>query len=152
MEASSIFVWIPLRQQVSEDGGAADNLIEENTFAMFLGEDKATTPEVGLYLDWLHKTHPNTAPDLFSMFSWTDAALFVQALKAAGPSPTRAGLLTALGSIHNFDDSGMLAPADVGSKKPPICYVIVKYQANKYVRVDPEDKGFQCEPGGYNFG
>jgi ABC-type branched-subunit amino acid transport system substrate-binding protein len=133
------------------DPKAIDGMWADEQFALFQGEDQTSVPEVGLFQTWMQKTHPGFPPDLFATYSWAAAALFVQALKAAGPNPTRAGLYDALKNIHNFDDNGMLPVTDVGAKKPPTCYLIMQRQGAKWVRISPPDKGFTCEPGGYQF-
>ena len=133
------------------DPKAIDGMWADEQFALFQGEDAASVSEVGLFQTWMQKTHPGFPPDLFAMYSWAGAALFVQALKAAGPNPTRAALFDALKNIHNFDDNGMLPVTDVGAKKPPTCYLIMQRQGSKWVRVSPTDKGFTCDPGGYQY-
>jgi branched-chain amino acid transport system substrate-binding protein len=131
------------------DPTAANGVLTDQPFAMFLGEDAKTTPEVALFLKWMKKSHPDVAVDLFAMYSWASAALFVDALKAAGQNPTRAGLIAALKNIHNFDDNGFVAPADVGNKKPPACYLILQVNNGKFHRVVPKGKGYICKPTGY---
>jgi ABC-type branched-subunit amino acid transport system substrate-binding protein len=133
------------------DPKAIDGMWADEQFALFQGEDAASVSEVGLFQTWMQKTHPGFPPDLFAMYSWAGAALFVQALKAAGPNPTRAALFDALKNIHNFDDNGMLPVTDVGAKKPPTCYLMMQRQGSKWVRVSPTDKGFTCDPGGYQY-
>jgi ABC-type branched-subunit amino acid transport system substrate-binding protein len=132
-----------------------DGILTDQPFAMFLGEDAATTPEVALFDQWMKKTHPSQALDLFGMFSWAAAALFVQALKAAGRNPTRAEVIAALKNIHNFDDNGMVAPADVGNKKPPQCWMLLQVENGQtptgFKRVLPADKGYVCSPSGYYY-
>jgi ABC-type branched-subunit amino acid transport system substrate-binding protein len=118
---------------------------------MFLGEDAKNVPEVKLFQKWMKKTHSDVTPDLFAMYSWASAALFVDALKAAGQNPTRASLLTALKNIHSFDDNGMVAPADVGNKKPPACWMLLKVNNGKFQRVLPKGKGYTCKPTGYYY-
>jgi hypothetical protein len=56
----------------------------------------------------MHRTSPDANIDLFSIYGWSSAELFVQALRAAGPRATRAGLQAALRGIHKFDASGLL--------------------------------------------
>jgi ABC-type branched-subunit amino acid transport system substrate-binding protein len=131
------------------DPANGNGILTDQPFAMFLGEDSASTPEVALFLEWMKKTHPSTPVDLFAMYSWASGRLFVQALQAAGQNPTRAGLTAALKNIHNFDSNGFVAPADVGNKVPPACYMILKVQDGKFVRVTPADKGYLCSPTGY---
>jgi ABC-type branched-subunit amino acid transport system substrate-binding protein len=133
------------------DPANGNGILTDQPFAMFLGEDAATTPEVGLFLQWMKKTHPDQKVDLFGMFSWAAAKLFVDGLKAAGQNPTRQGVITALKNIHSFDDNGMVAQADVGNKKPPMCWMLFQVKDGKFQRTLPADKGYTCDPSGYFF-
>ena len=130
---------------------AAEGLYNDQLFSLFLGEDSASTPEVKLFNDWLTKTKPGVSPDLFAMYGWAQGALFTEAVKKAGSNLTRTSLQTALKSITNFDDNGMIAAADPSGKKPATCFAIVTVKNGKYVRVTPADKGFTCEGGGYYY-
>ncbi len=130
---------------------AAQGLLIPQVFAMYLGQDRSTTPAVSTFLNWMHKTHPNFAPDLYALYGWSSAQLFVQALQAAGPNPTQSSVLSALSNIHNFSANGLLAPADPGSKKPPTCWMLAKINNGRFVRVLPSKKGFTCSPSGYYY-
>ncbi len=134
-----------------DDPSAAEGLFFDSSSAMFLGEDRDTVPQVGEFLDWMEKANPDAVPDLFAMYGWVSAMLFVQALEAAGEDPTRQDIVDALGEIDSFDADGMLSGADVAAKEPSECYLLGQVQDGKYVRVLPEDEGFTCEPGGYYF-
>ena len=118
--------------------------------AMYLGEDRGSNPEVNLFLTWLKKTHPSANPDLFTVYGWTSARLFVQALQAAGPQAKRATLLAALKNIHQFDSNGILGPGDPAGKGPDKCYVIVDIKGGKFVRASDSASGYRCD-GVYNF-
>ncbi|HMC53304.1 MAG TPA: ABC transporter substrate-binding protein, partial [Acidimicrobiales bacterium] len=122
--------------------------------AMYLGEDRGSNQEVDLFLTWLKKTHPNANPDLFTAYGWGSARLFVQALQAAGQAnggkATRAGVIAALKNVHKFDSNGLMAVADPAAKAPPTCYVIVRVQGGKFVRVDDPPGAFRCD-GQYFF-
>ncbi len=131
------------------DPANGNGILTDQPFAMFLGEDAANNSEVQLFDTWMKKTHPSQGLDLFGMFSWAAAKLFVDALKAAGQNPTRTGVVTALKNIHNFDDNGMVAPADVGNKKPPSCWMLLQVENGAFKRVLPADKGYTCSPSGY---
>jgi ABC-type branched-subunit amino acid transport system substrate-binding protein len=127
------------------DPSVANGVTMDQQYAMFLGEDAKSTPEVQLFNDWMKKTHPDTVVDLFAAYSWAAGRLFVEALQAAGPNPTRAGVLDALKNIHSFDANGMVAQTDAGNKKPPTCIAIVTINNGKFERTLPTDKGFQCD-------
>jgi ABC-type branched-subunit amino acid transport system substrate-binding protein len=131
------------------DPANGNGILTDQPFAMFLGEDAANNSEVQLFDQWMKQTHPSQGLDLFGMFSWAAAKLFVDALKAAGQNPTRAGVVAALKNIHNFDDNGMVAPADVGNKKPPSCWMLLQVENGAFKRVLPADKGYTCSPSGY---
>ena len=126
---------------------AVEGLINDQTQAMYLGEDAATIPEVKLFQTWLNKVKPGAKADVFTIFSWTSARLFVQALKSAGANPTRASLLNELKKIDNYDSNGILAPGGPASKRPPNCYILLKIHQGKYSRLD--SPGYRCNDGGY---
>jgi ABC-type branched-subunit amino acid transport system substrate-binding protein len=122
--------------------------------AMYLGEDRSVNKEVDLFLTWLKRTKPNANPDLFTVYGWASARLFVQALQAAGPKATRESLLTALKGITQFDANGILARGNPAAKQPPHCYIITRITDGKFTRVDSPAPGFRCDgsyflkPGG----
>lgn len=128
--------------------GAAEGMLFDEPFSLFLGQDSSSVPEVATFLQWLKKTHPDSPVDLFAMYSWASAALYVQALKSAGPNLTRASLNTALKNIHSFTDNGMVAQSDPGAGGPPTCWLIGEVKNNNFQRLTP-NTSFQCNPGGY---
>lgn len=130
------------------DPSAAEGLMMPLSVAMFLGEDKAQNPAVADFDSWMKKVHPDFQPDLFSLYGWTSAALFVDALKKVGSDPTPQKVLDAVKTIHDFDADGLLAKADVGAKETAGCWMLATIKAGKFMRVTP-DKGFTCDPGGY---
>jgi ABC-type branched-subunit amino acid transport system substrate-binding protein len=117
--------------------------------AMYLGEDRGANKEVDLFLSWLKKTHPDANPDLFTVYGWLSARLFVQALQAAGPQAKRATLMAALKNIHQFDSNGLLQPGDPAGKNPGNCYVIADIKGGKFVRAPDSASGYRCD-GNYN--
>jgi ABC-type branched-subunit amino acid transport system substrate-binding protein len=132
---------------VSESGGAAavEGQYVPVVQAMFLGEDATSVPEVGLFDHWIKQDFPSFPIDQFSSTSWAQAALFVQALDRVGPHLTRQGLLAALAQIHDFNDFGMMAPADVASKQSGHCYLILQIHNGKYQKVDDPASGYRCD-------
>jgi branched-chain amino acid transport system substrate-binding protein len=113
--------------------------------AMYLGEDRSSNREVDLFQTWLKRTHPNDPVDLFSVYGWESARLFVQALQAAGPQAKRATLIAALKNIHQFDGNGMYPVGDPAGKGPPVCYLILRVQGGQFTRVDDPPNGFRCD-------
>jgi ABC-type branched-subunit amino acid transport system substrate-binding protein len=113
--------------------------------AMYLGEDAATVPEVALFDQWLKNTHPDANPDLFAVYGWASARLFVQALQAAGPQATRASLTSALQAITSFNSEGLLATGNPAAKGPPTCYIMVQVHSGTFARLDDPPNDFRCD-------
>jgi ABC-type branched-subunit amino acid transport system substrate-binding protein len=130
--------------------GAAQPVLIDQQQALYLGGDAKTTPEVGLFDTWMAKTHPGFQPDIFSVFGWSSARLFTQALQAAGTNPTRDSVLAALRNVHSFDSNGLLATANPADKKAPTCWVLIKTNNTQYQRMSPPSpsQGFTCNPDG----
>jgi ABC-type branched-subunit amino acid transport system substrate-binding protein len=118
--------------------------------AMYLGEDRSVNKEVDLFLTWMKKTHPSANVDLFAVYGWTSARLFMQALQSAGPRATRASLLAALRNVHQFDSNGLLALGDPAAKSPPHCYILLQVHGGKFARLDSPAPGYRCD-GSYHF-
>jgi len=135
-------------QFITAAGGpaAADGVWIGQGASLYLGQDNAAVPAVGTFLSWVHRVAPSWDPDLFTLYGWVSAQLFVQALRAAGPHPTRGAVLHALDHITTFDASGLLAPGDPASKTPPSCYIIARIIDGTYQRVaDPPHGGYRCD-------
>ena len=111
---------------------------------------------VALYLDqtssianvlafnkYLAVTHPGAKPTLFGVEAFVAGLLFEQALKAAGPNPSRAALLTQLSKVTTFDAGGMIGPTNPGGKVPGVCDVIAGVKNGAFVRVTPAS-GYVC--------
>jgi ABC-type branched-subunit amino acid transport system substrate-binding protein len=125
---------------------AAEGVEGANLFSLYFSEDEARRiPEVALYQQWMKKNNPRANLDVFSLYGWTSAKLFVQALKQAGPEVTRAGVLAALSQVKSYDADGMLAPSGPATKSPATCYVLWQIKSGKYVRVDTPATGYRCD-------
>jgi ABC-type branched-subunit amino acid transport system substrate-binding protein len=136
---------------VKQAGGAAvvDGTYLTQTQVLYLGEDARSVPAVAQFLRWVHGLYPGFSPDIFTMDGWTSAALYVDALKKAGPSPTRQTLLAALGRIHSFDADGLLVGSDPAGKQGGSCYLLAKIVQGGFVRTDMPATGFRCDATSY---
>ena len=134
-------------QFIAHAGGpAATNGIQiGQAQALYLGQDAKNLPADKLFLQYVHKVMPSWTPDLFTLYGWTSAQLFVQALQAAGSNPTRGSVLAQLKKITSFNASGLLAPANPAQKKPASCYVMLQIKNGQYVRTQPAKSGFSCD-------
>lgn len=119
---------------------------------LYLGEDAAAVPAVRTFLQWVHGLYPGFQADLFTLYGWTNAELFVQALKLAGPDPTSASLMAVLRKVHTFTADGLIASGDPAAKAPPVCYLLARISGGKWSRVDTPPSGYRCDGTFYNSG
>ncbi len=128
-------------------GSAANGIFISLNVALF-GEANSN-PAMKTFLTWLNKAVPGHAPpDIFSIYSWAAGMLFAQAMQQAGANPTRAQVINALSSIHNFSANGMLAPTDPGGHKASACFEVVTVKNDKFVRYYPTTPNtFDCTTG-----
>jgi hypothetical protein len=75
--------------------------------------------------------------------------VFAQAMKSLGPNPTRADLINAVHQIHGFTADGLLPSSDPGRKLGSFCVVVAGVKGHGFVRLNPSDKGCECN-GSYN--
>ncbi len=134
-------------QSVLTQGGSAVNgMYTDMPTAMYFSRgDAARISEVALYQRWMAQAAPGVNLDLFSIYGWTEAEMFVQALKAAGPKATRSGVLKALAGISSFNANGLIATGYPASKGPETCYVVVQVVNGQFERVDTPANGYRCD-------
>jgi len=128
---------------IKKAGGASSDIVVDLHEALYLGQDAGTVPAVQLFGHWINVAHPGYTPDIYSVFGWASAALFVQALRNAGSDPTRASLLAALRQVRTFSADGLIAPDDPAAKTPPDCSLVVRVVGGQWQRVSPAS-GFMC--------
>jgi ABC-type branched-subunit amino acid transport system substrate-binding protein len=131
-------------------GAAAEGVYFPLTYALFAGEDATAVPSVALLDKWVKSTDASyTAYSGDLVWGWASAMLFVEALKAAGPSPTRASLAAALRQQTSFGADGLLPASNVGNNTASGCWLLATMTDGKYRRVDPSPtNGFICSPNG----
>ena len=132
-------------QFISHAGGpaVANGIMIGQIYPLYLGQDSATVPAVKQFLTYTKKVNSSWVPDLYTLFGWASGQLFVQALQAAGPHPTRGAVIDELKKITSFDASGMVAPANPAAKKPSPCFMMATIKNGNFVRVMPKS-GFDC--------
>lgn len=133
---------------VAQAGGAANanGIWNVQGQSMYLGQDAKSIPAVKTFNTWVQKAHKGFKPDLFTLYGWTSAQLFTQALKSAGKDPTRGKVLTALGKVTSFSGSGLIAPSNPAKKIPANCVVFTQIKNGNFARTSPSgSKGFYCK-------
>ena len=145
-------------QLVPDSGGASaiDGAYMEGLTSLFLGEDASTIPAVSTFLTWVQKVSPGFKPDLYTLFGWLSGQLFVQALRAAGPHPTRGSVLQQLHKITSFNGDNLIATANPAAKIPANCYVISQIVQGKFQRLDDppvsgSTHGYRCDAPYYYY-
>ncbi len=125
-------------QLVPNAGGAAainGSYLEQNT-SLYLGEDKTAIPSIVAFQTWIQKASPGFKADLYTLFGWLSAELFVQALKAAGPHPSRGSILQQLRKITSFSGGNLVGTSNPAAKIPTNCYIIAKVTNGTFTRFD----------------
>jgi hypothetical protein len=118
-------------------------------FALYLGEDAKTVPAIELFVKWMKKVDPHATFAVESIFGWTSAELFADALKQAGNPPTRAGLIAALKKVILFNSGGLIPPSHPAQNIPTNCFVLAQVQNGQIKRVSPTPAtGFDCPARG----
>ncbi len=130
-------------------GSSANNMYIEQGDALYLGQDAKTVPAVALFDTWMKKISSDPNFEIESVFGWTSAELFVQALAQAGNPPTRAGLVRALNKVTLFNAGGLIPPTDPAAGIPSGCFLLAQVQHGVIKRVSPTPPtGFYCgDPG-----
>jgi ABC-type branched-subunit amino acid transport system substrate-binding protein len=132
-----------------DPGSAGNGALLTTVTSLYMGEDAKVIPAVATFDKWAKKADPKTTLDLFTLYGWINGELFAQALKAAGPNPTRASLDAALNKITSFDANGLISVQNPAKKIPGQCWIAAKYENGKWERISPDPKsGYICSPGG----
>ncbi|HEY5026556.1 MAG TPA: ABC transporter substrate-binding protein [Acidimicrobiales bacterium] len=131
-------------------GSAANGMYIYQDYALYLGEDAKIDPAIKLFVKWMREVDPHATFAVESVFGWTSAELFADALKQAGNPPTRAALIAALNKVTLFNSGGLIPLSDPAQNIPTNCFVLAQVQNGKIKRVSPTPAtGFDCPAGGY---
>jgi hypothetical protein len=139
-------------QLVPASGGAANvngDFLDQN-YSLYLGTDASAIPAVATFLKWVNTASPGFKPDLFTMYGWISAQLFVQALQNAGSNPSRGSLLQALSKITTFDAGHMIAATNPAAKTVGNCYLVGEVANGQFQRLDTpvsSNNGYRCDYG-----
>jgi ABC-type branched-subunit amino acid transport system substrate-binding protein len=137
-------------EQGFDPGSAGNGTIVTTVTALYMGQDAKAVPAVATFDKWAKKVDPQTQLDLYTLYGWINAQLFVQALQKAGANPTRASLDAQLDKITSFNASGLISTQDPAQKIPGQCWIAAKYENGTWLRISPDPKsGFVCSPGGF---
>lgn len=132
-----------------QSGGAANGMYLVQQASLYEGEDAHAIPEVGLFDKWAKQVDPNvftSVTPLPALDGWASGMLFAQALKAAGPNPTRAALMAQLNKVTSFNANGLLPPGENPAQNiPSKCFLVARLENGAWSRVSPKS-GFICSP------
>jgi ABC-type branched-subunit amino acid transport system substrate-binding protein len=130
-------------------GAAGNGTLVTGVTALYEGQDAKVVPAVKTFDTWAKKVDPQTQLDLYTLYGWINAQLFVQALQGAGTNPTRASLDAQLNKITSFNASGLISPQNPAQKIPGQCWIVAQYENGNWARIKPDPKsGFICNPKG----
>lgn len=124
----------------------AEGIVGHNLYSLFFSPDDAKNiPEVALFQEWMKRVHPGAALELYAMYSWAAAKLFVQVLKSVGPKLTRPAFLSEIRKVHAFDAGGIVNQSDIAGHTNSACYVLWEIHGGAYQRVDTPPDKYRCD-------
>jgi len=137
---------------VSDAGGPSavnGDYLEQNA-SLYLGGDSTAIPAVATFLHWVNVVSPGFKPDLFTLYGWTSAELFAQALENAGSDPSRGSLLQALSKVTSYSADNIIATSNPAGKTQGNCYLLAQVQAGQFQRLDDPSvtsstNGYRCD-------
>ena len=103
---------------IAASGGPAavnGSYLDQNA-SLYLGEDQARHPGGGHLPPLGQRGLPRIQADLFTLDGWLSAELFAQALKNAGPIPSRGSILKALSKITSFNGGNIVTTSDPATR------------------------------------
>ena len=107
-------------------------------------------PGLTAYINAMKKYQPKWVYDEVALQGWESAALFAQAVKAAGANLTQANVIAETNKISNFT-AGLFAPVNwtqahnVADVRPPFCSAWIKVKGDQFVPAfDKNDGSFLC--------
>ena len=119
-------------------------------------EEADRNPATKAYLDALEAAVPGSQPELLGVQAFSAGLLWATAVKALGSNVTRAGIVSELSNIHQWNGGGLHGTSDPGSNVPSSCFIMMKVQDGGFVREYPtedtnpdvyrEGNGFDCDP------
>lgn len=112
--------------------------------ALYLGTDAGSVPEIATFNEWMQRIDPGQKIDIFGLYGWLSASLFLEAVEQAGPEATREGVLEFLSTVTAWDNAGITAPIDVAGKKNNICEMYLEIRGGEIHRLAPAE-GFICD-------
>jgi ABC-type branched-subunit amino acid transport system substrate-binding protein len=131
-------------------GSAGNGTLVSTVTALYMGQDAKVVPAVATFDKWAKKVDPQTQLDLYTLYGWISAELFVQALKGAGANPTRASLEAQLDKVTSYNAGGLISNQNPAQKIPGQCWIVTEYMNGNWKRIAPDPKsGFVCNPGGF---
>jgi ABC-type branched-subunit amino acid transport system substrate-binding protein len=116
-------------------GDAAEGATVPLAFDIF--ENAAGNPAVARFTDWFRRTAPGRTPDFYAAMGWASADMMVEALRAAGPAPTREAVLAYLRQLTVFDAHGFLAPCNPAGKVTAPEFMVATVQGGQWTRSYP---------------
>ena len=115
-------------------GDAAEGALVPLAFDIF--EDEGN-PAVARFNEWFARVAPGGAKDFYAAMGWASADMMVEALRAAGPAPTRRAVLEHLRGLTSFDAHGFLAPCNPAGKVTSPYFMVATVEGGRWKRSFP---------------
>ncbi|WP_341924756.1 ABC transporter substrate-binding protein [Nocardioides psychrotolerans] len=123
-------------EQAGELGNGVYAYSQTNLF------DDFSIAEMKLYRAWLDQVSPGAEPNIYGVYAWSAARLFVEEATKLGGKLTRKTLLAALAEVRDWTANGMHVPQDVGAKTTANCASVIQLDGGTWSKVSPGE--FLC--------
>nr|MBA2281109.1 ABC transporter substrate-binding protein [Acidimicrobiia bacterium] len=130
------------QQFIELAGAAAEGTTIAVTFSIF--EDAPNVPAMQQFVEWYGRVAPGNNPDFFAIMSWASADMIVDAVRAAGPAPTRDAMIAYLQTLTEYTGDGFLAPRNPAGKVTGNCFAIVGVRNGQWQRIEPAAGFLNC--------
>lgn len=107
-------------------------------------EEAGTNEELARFVEWMDRTAPGEVQDVFAAEAWSGTKAFFDALQAIPGPITREALVAQLAAMESFDAGGMMAPIRMGAELNNGCFVGLRVQGGRWIRLAPATSGFLC--------
>ncbi len=122
------------KRYVEQAGDAANDVFVYLTNDMF--ENRANK-EMQLYLAWLQQTKPGAVPNMYGLYAWSAARLFVEQSLKLGGKLDRKTLISSLRGVDNWTGNGLHAKQHVGRGTGAECTKVIQYKGGSWRQVSP---------------
>ncbi|WP_110208107.1 ABC transporter substrate-binding protein [Nocardioides daejeonensis] len=122
------------KRYVDQAGGDGDGSFVFMSNDLF---ENRNNKEMQLYLSWLQQVKPGAAPNMYGLYAWSAARLFVEKSLALGGRLDRKTLISAINSVNDWTGNGLHAKQHIGASVGAECTKVIQLKGSTWRQVSP---------------